>query len=185
MDTLIKIDNFNDIKTKNKSRLKFFLNEIVKNKDIPIHLLSDKIITKILDGLYIKNNIIPYTLMSSTVSVDKNTYITDDSIYSKYKTLFITSQNIVEKINKIINGCENFMSKIECNHINNFITRIDIKITEHQKKQRKDDKLLYIKTYSHFLSLRESLFILKNEIYNDFNHVYLETLYLKYNILTY
>ena len=44
---------------------------------------------------------------------------------------------------------------------------------------------MYIKTYSHFLSLRESLFILKNEIYNDFNHVYLETLYLKYNILTY
>ena len=129
MDTLIKIDNFNDIKTKNKSRLKFFFNEIVKNKDIPIPLLSDKIITKILDGLYIKNNIIPCTLMSSTVSVDKNTYITDETIYSKYKTLFITSQNIVEKINKIINGCENFMSKIECNHINNFITRIDIKMT--------------------------------------------------------
>ena len=184
MDTLIKIVNFNDIKTKNKSRLNFFFNEILKHKDIPISLLSDTNITKILDGLYIKNNIIPCKLIGF-VSDDKNTYITDNSIYSKYKTLFITSQNVIEKINKIINGCDNFMSQIENKYINNFITNIYIKITDHQKKLRKDDKMSYIKTYSHFLSLRESLFILKNEIYNDFNNVYLETLYLKYNILTY
>lgn len=184
MDTLIKIVNFNDIKTKNKSRLNFFFNEILKHKDIPISLLSDTNITKILDGLYIKNNIIPCKLIGF-VSDDKNTYITDNSIYSKYKTLFITSQNVIEKINKIINGCDNFMSQIENKYINNLITNIYIKITDHQKKLRKDDKMSYIKTYSHFLSLRESLFILKNEIYNDFNNVYLETLYLKYNILTY
>lgn len=186
MDTLIKVDNFDEIKTKNKSRFKFFFNEILKSKDIPIPLLNDTTIIKILDGIYVKNNIIPCKLITPlSISLNKNSYVTDMILYEKYNKNFISSRKVIEKINNIIEGCESFMSKIECEYINNSLTRIENKIIEHQKTMRRDDKLKYIKTYSHFLLLKETLSIIKNEIYNDFNHVYLETLYFKYNMLTY
>lgn len=186
MDKIIETPLFSNIKNKNKQKIKQCLEEIKEYKDIPIISLSDDILVKILESIFIKNEILsPYLYCSNDTKIDNynKPYITDCETYERIQHIFISPGNIFSCIDIFISGCEKYLNVIENPNTQLRINSIENKIIKIQNSFRKHNRIMFVQTYSHFLLLKECANTIRFDLYNEFNHIYLETLYFKYNML--
>lgn len=153
-----------------------------------IHKIKDNTILKSLIGLYYRNGII----MGMIIDKLENNDIPKDTFYfntsykinniEKLKSILINPDIIINKINKILDNSNNYMELIENNYI--FLNEIEEKLVLTQNNSRINYKINFIENFKKNLLLKEFIQYIKTDLYNDFNYLYLETLTLKYNIVT-
>lgn len=190
MHTNIEVVDFNNNKKNIKLNTKL-VQDTINNINInlcEISKLNDNNLLKFLIGLYYKNGIILDMFIDKSINpsdiLDTFYLNTNHKInnINKLKNLLIKPDVIINKMNKLLDNSNNYMELIENNYI--FLNQAEEKLVLSQNNARINYKLNFIEKFKKNLLLKEFIQYIKTDLYNDFNYLYLETLTLKYNIVT-
>lgn len=191
MNTNIEVVDYNNNKINIRLNTKLVKQYTINNINInlcEISKLNDNNLLNFLIKIYYKNGII------LDMFIDNSNNISDifETFYfninhkinniDKLKTLLIKPDVIINKMNKLLDNSNNYMELIENNYI--FLNQVEEKLILSQNNARINYKLNFIEKFKKNLLLKEFIQYIKTDLYNDFNYLYLETLTLKYNIVS-
>jgi len=166
----------------NKEIADIYLKKINECQNKQLNHLDDLTLKNALFGLYFKNNIILKLFISKQDINYDDYYILDTIKYNRaFIKQYINPETFLNNINKIIDSCNNYLSIINENYQK--LNMLEYKINNKQENIRLNNKISYIEYFKYYLSLKDTVNIIKNDIYNDINFIYLQAIYLKYDIL--
>ena len=183
MTTLVKSKDNKQLKINiNKEIIDIYLKKINECQNKQLNHLDDLTLKNALFGLYFKNNIILKLFISKQDINYDDYYILDTIKYNiSFIKHFINPEMFLNHINVIIESCNNYLSIVYKNYQK--LNMLEYKINIKQENMRINNKMCYIEYFKYYLSLKDTVNIIKNDIYNDINFIYLQAIYIKYDIL--
>lgn len=184
MDIEVKTNDLcNKIITLNKDIIEIYIKKYKIINNVDMNEINDVCLLNGLIGLYYNKGIILDIFVKK--SENNNNFFFQNipnKIIETIKNIYVTPEDFIKEINNIIISCNNYILLITDNY--NRLNNLELEITKIQSDYNTNNKIKYVGLFKYLLNLKDTINIIKNDIFNEINYINLQATYLKYDILT-